>query len=460
MVGLTPKELEILKNVFKKFDDIKEVILFGSRALGTHKTASDIDLAIKGNVDINTLSKLKYTLEEDTNLPYFFDVVIYDNLENMELKKHIDEFGRVIFKIILDIYNVEHGDSMLFKGNKTFSNLALLIDTGEDKYNIYKKISNEKFDIMITHQDNDHIGGLSDLLKNKLSNIENIYLPLYQPEIEKIFSKLQGIGKKNAKLIIESEKLFRKYISKVVFLYDGWHKYKKPFCNLSNSKSIEILNPPINNFDLFSIDSEFKEFSFESALLYIKEKKLFDDNFNLENYNPENFNNQNEGLINSRREYFEYVIRVIGYTIYKQKWTKSSANKIFTLCSNEISIILYDKTDNNTSILFTGDAGDRVLKNLINYGKLRQVDILKVSHHGGRNSVGKNILKTIDPKFAILSHGNKRFGRGIVPNKASVIELLKYSSINILATNNVSTTSILQIKGIYCINSLEAINFT
>ncbi len=47
--------------------------------------------------DINTLSKLKYTLEEDTNLPYFFDVVIYDNLENIELKKHIDEFGKIIY---------------------------------------------------------------------------------------------------------------------------------------------------------------------------------------------------------------------------------------------------------------------------------------------------------------------------------------------------------------------------
>ena len=97
MIGLTPKELEILQNVFKKFDDIKEVILFGSRALGTHKTASDIDLAIIGNVDINTLSKLKYTLEEDTNLPYFFDVVIYDNLENLELKKHIDGIGKTIY---------------------------------------------------------------------------------------------------------------------------------------------------------------------------------------------------------------------------------------------------------------------------------------------------------------------------------------------------------------------------
>ena len=96
MIGLSQKELEILKEVFKKFDNIKEVILFGSRALGKHRPSSDIDLAIN-NVDINILSKLKYTLEEDTNLPYFFDVVIYDNLENMELKKHIDEFGKVIY---------------------------------------------------------------------------------------------------------------------------------------------------------------------------------------------------------------------------------------------------------------------------------------------------------------------------------------------------------------------------
>jgi predicted nucleotidyltransferase len=102
MIGLTLKELEILKDVFKKFDEIKEVILFGSRALGTHKTASDIDLAIKGNVDINTLSKLKYTLEEDTNLPYFFDVVIYENLDNLELKTHIDEFGKIIWTRIIN----------------------------------------------------------------------------------------------------------------------------------------------------------------------------------------------------------------------------------------------------------------------------------------------------------------------------------------------------------------------
>lgn len=92
MIGLLPKELEILQNVFKKFNNIKEVMFFCSRALGTHKTASDIGIAIKGNINVNPLSKLKYTLEEDTNLLYFFDVVIYDNLDNLELKRYIDGF--------------------------------------------------------------------------------------------------------------------------------------------------------------------------------------------------------------------------------------------------------------------------------------------------------------------------------------------------------------------------------
>ena len=47
----------------------------------------------KAYVDINTLLKLKYILEEDI----FFDVLIYDNLDNLELKKCIDEFGQRIF---------------------------------------------------------------------------------------------------------------------------------------------------------------------------------------------------------------------------------------------------------------------------------------------------------------------------------------------------------------------------
>lgn len=98
MLGLSETELSTLREVFTKFDAIEEVILFGSRARGSHQKASDIDLAIKGkNIDLDTLAKLKYTLEEETNLPYFFDVVIYDKITNDALKKAIDEGGVVLY---------------------------------------------------------------------------------------------------------------------------------------------------------------------------------------------------------------------------------------------------------------------------------------------------------------------------------------------------------------------------
>ncbi|WP_333804714.1 nucleotidyltransferase family protein [Sulfurospirillum sp.] len=98
MVGLSEKELAKLREVFTQFDAIEEVILFGSRALGTHQKASDVDLAIKGkNIDLDALSKLKYTLEEEINLPYFFDVIVYDKISDDALKKAIDEGGEKIY---------------------------------------------------------------------------------------------------------------------------------------------------------------------------------------------------------------------------------------------------------------------------------------------------------------------------------------------------------------------------
>lgn len=97
MIGLSDSELQTIRDVFSRFSDISEVILFGSRARGTHRPSSDVDLALKGkNLSIDTLAKLRYILEEETNLPYFFDVVIYDRVENEALKREIDEGGERI----------------------------------------------------------------------------------------------------------------------------------------------------------------------------------------------------------------------------------------------------------------------------------------------------------------------------------------------------------------------------
>lgn len=99
MIALTDSELQTLRDVFSRFSDISEVILFGSRARGTHRPSSDVDLALMGkNLGLDTLAKLRYILEEETNLPYFFDIVIYDRVENEALKREIDEKQKLIYE--------------------------------------------------------------------------------------------------------------------------------------------------------------------------------------------------------------------------------------------------------------------------------------------------------------------------------------------------------------------------
>lgn len=42
--------------------------------------------------------RLQYLLNEETSLPYFFDILSYNEIDNKELLDHIDRVGKVIFK--------------------------------------------------------------------------------------------------------------------------------------------------------------------------------------------------------------------------------------------------------------------------------------------------------------------------------------------------------------------------
>lgn len=74
------------------FGEVNEAILFGSRAKGNYKPGFDIDLAVKGVVSKDVLSRL-LTAFEETVLPYFVDIVVYDNIKNEALREHIDRVG-------------------------------------------------------------------------------------------------------------------------------------------------------------------------------------------------------------------------------------------------------------------------------------------------------------------------------------------------------------------------------
>jgi len=81
--GLTQTDIKRITAAIKQFPEIEEAVIFGSRAKGTHKKASDVDLAIKGSeVTAETINRLSFLLNEELPLPYFFDVVHYGALES------------------------------------------------------------------------------------------------------------------------------------------------------------------------------------------------------------------------------------------------------------------------------------------------------------------------------------------------------------------------------------------
>ncbi len=97
MYGFSEKQLKEIIQIFSSYKEIDEAILFGSRAKGTHKEASDVDIAIKGkNITYSFAAKLKSHLEDDTNLPYFFDIIAYKTITSKEVKEHIRIYGKTI----------------------------------------------------------------------------------------------------------------------------------------------------------------------------------------------------------------------------------------------------------------------------------------------------------------------------------------------------------------------------
>ena len=93
LFGLSPRSLKMIKDTFALFPEIKEAIIFGSRAMGNYKKGSDVDIALKGNITQETLVKIYVKLDQELPLPYKFDLVNYQSISNEELKTHIDQYG-------------------------------------------------------------------------------------------------------------------------------------------------------------------------------------------------------------------------------------------------------------------------------------------------------------------------------------------------------------------------------
>ncbi|MCX3066769.1 nucleotidyltransferase domain-containing protein [Cetobacterium somerae] len=92
--GLKERELDEIKVLYYLFPEIDEIVIFGSRARGDYNKVSDIDIAIKGDVD-----KIMYKIRdyfEESSIIYTVDVVNYISISNQDFKENIDNEGIIV----------------------------------------------------------------------------------------------------------------------------------------------------------------------------------------------------------------------------------------------------------------------------------------------------------------------------------------------------------------------------
>ena len=79
--GLTDSERALICGVLRPHPEVAEAKIFGSRAKGNSQPASDIDLALWGNISQNVRNSIAGELDE-LPLPYTFDVQAYDAINH------------------------------------------------------------------------------------------------------------------------------------------------------------------------------------------------------------------------------------------------------------------------------------------------------------------------------------------------------------------------------------------
>lgn len=87
------RDLEKIVLVISNCTKVEQIILFGSRAIGSHRASSDWDLALLGS-ELSLADVLKIQVELDELwLPCAVDILIFEEIQNQSLKEHISRVG-------------------------------------------------------------------------------------------------------------------------------------------------------------------------------------------------------------------------------------------------------------------------------------------------------------------------------------------------------------------------------
>ena len=150
------------------------------------------------------------------------------------------------------------------------------------------------------------------------------------------------------------------------------------------------------------------------------------DKLNVKNviFNNDSFNDLESEIIN--------ILYKKNINYYKNiQILNTEYSKLYFLNDN-----LYDNENDNSNViymefnsfkmLFMGDAGVDVEEDILKKYKLKNIDVLKVGHHGSKSSTSFDFVKQIMPRYSVISVGrNNRYNH---PNQ-EVLDNLNNSTI-------------------------------
>jgi predicted nucleotidyltransferase len=95
--GLNDAAVAAIRSVLARHPEVERATLYGSRAKGTFKPGSDIDLTLIGpGLTMEILGRIQSELEEGS-LPYHIDLSILSQISHAELLDHINRVGVVFY---------------------------------------------------------------------------------------------------------------------------------------------------------------------------------------------------------------------------------------------------------------------------------------------------------------------------------------------------------------------------
>jgi len=97
--GLQEATIQKICAVFVRYPQVEKAVLYGSRAKGSYRNGSDIDLTLLGGKDLtlDVMNKISNELD-DLLLPYKIDLSIFHDISDPDVVEHIRRVGVMFYE--------------------------------------------------------------------------------------------------------------------------------------------------------------------------------------------------------------------------------------------------------------------------------------------------------------------------------------------------------------------------